>query len=99
MAAAQADLEQIQINGEPKWHYVSDSARYGFCSNCGAHLFWRNDNNPYLSVTGGSLDDASGLSVAGHIFTAEKGAYYQLPGTHVQHSEWCAEGEIGVARS
>ena len=88
MAAAQADLKDIIINGEPKWYYVSDTSRHGFCPDCGAQLFWRNDDNPYLSITGGSLDDASNLEVRGHIYTGEKGDYYELPPNVEQHLSW-----------
>lgn len=79
MAAAQTGLSDIEITGEPRWYYVTQKSRYGFCPNCGSQLFWRNDDEEYMSVTGGSLDDASGLAVGGHIFTGEKGKYYKLP--------------------
>ena len=88
MAAAQADLDKISISGEPKWYYVNDSSRYGFCPDCGSQLFWRNDNNPYLSITGGSLDDSSNLEARGHIYTGEKGHYYQLPPEVEQYVTW-----------
>jgi hypothetical protein len=94
MAAAQVDIDKIVIRGEPKWHYVSDRARHGFCPECGSQLFWRNDEKPFLSVTGGSLDDATGLEVKGHIFTKEKGHYYEVPEEDRQYSEWCERGEI-----
>ena len=61
MAASQVDLSQIDISGEPKWYYVSEKSRHGFCSDCGSQMFWRNDDNEYLSVTGGSLDDTLSL--------------------------------------
>lgn len=88
MAAAQVDLDNIQINGEPKWHYVTDNARYGFCSNCGSHLFWRNDKNDYMSLTAGCMDNTSGLGDKGHIFVAEKGDYYDLPVEAKQSECW-----------
>lgn len=94
MAAAQTDLDNIKITGEPKWHYVSENSRHGFCPECGSQLFWRNDQHEYLSITGGSMDDASCIEVKGHIFTAEKGKYYQIPNDDVKYLQWCAEGEI-----
>jgi hypothetical protein len=86
MAAAQVDLNNIAILGEPKWYYVSADSRYGFCADCGCQLFWRNDRNDYLSLTGGGLDDTEGLTVAGHIFTSEKGAYYEIDALGKQYS-------------
>ncbi len=88
MAASQVELANITIQGAPKWHYVSDYARYGFCPDCGSHLFWRNDKNPYLSVTGGSIDCSRGLEVGGHIFCAEKADYYQIPDGETQFFRW-----------
>lgn len=78
MAAAQVAPADIEINGQPKWYYVSDVSRHGFCPNCGSQLFWRNDTNEYLSITGGGLDDATGIEFAGHVYVGEKGEYYEL---------------------
>lgn len=94
MAAAQADLDQIEINGEPQWYYVNARSRYGFCPQCGSQMFWRNDENQYLSVTGGSIDDASGVTVKGHIYTQEKGRYYELPDTEATYPLACTSGEL-----
>mgnify|MGYP000058110555 FL=1 len=79
MAASQVDIADISVVGSPKWFYVSEKSRYGFCSECGSQLFWRNDDNDYLSVTGGSLDASKGLKVGGHIFTCEKAEYVKIP--------------------
>ncbi len=96
MAAAQVGLSDIDITGEPKWYYVSDKSRHGFCSECGSQMFWRNDDNAFLSITGGSLDDARGLAVKGHIFTDEKGEYYTIPDTEPQFSLWWDEEDEQV---
>ncbi|NND00711.1 MAG: GFA family protein [Gammaproteobacteria bacterium] len=94
MAAAQVDLDQIVITGQPKWYYVSATSRYGFCPDCGAQMFWRNDENEYLSVTGGSIDDARNLTVKGHIFAYEKGQYYDLPKADLRYAQHCPPGEL-----
>ena len=88
MAAAQVALDDIMIQGEPKWYYVSEKSRHGFCPDCGSQLFWRNDDNPYLSITGGSMDDATSIEAKGHIFTQEKGHYYQIPENQDQYPLW-----------
>lgn len=87
MAASQVPLDKIQISGEPKWYYVSDNSRHGFCPDCGSQVFWRNDNNDYMSITAGSMDN-SDLPNKGHIFTAEKGDYYDIPDDEVQRKTW-----------
>jgi hypothetical protein len=88
MAAVQVDFENFTLRGEPKWYYVSDVSRHGFCGDCGCQLFWRNDNNDYLSVTAGSLDNTAGLMLKGHVFTAEKGGYYKIPKADLQYSKF-----------
>ena len=91
MAASQVNLDDIKINGEPKWFYVNQRSRHGFCPDCGSQLFWRNEENSYMSITGGSMDDTQGLSNKGHIFVAEKGAYYQLPEDEQQSDRWSGD--------
>lgn len=91
MAASQVALEDIEIKGEPKWYFVNTRSRHGFCPNCGSQMFWRNEENPYLSITGGSMDDSSDLPNKGHIFVAEKGDYYELPSDEVQCAQWTDE--------
>lgn len=66
------------------WYAASDRARRGFCARCGAGLFWEAldqpdaGDGPRITVTAGSLDDASGLRVDRHIFVDHKGAYYDI---------------------
>lgn len=91
MAASQVDLDDIEIKGEPKWYYVNERSRHGFCPNCGSQLFWRNDQNPFMSLTAGCMDDTSGLRIKGHIFVAEKGHYYELPEHEEQAQHWTVD--------
>lgn len=88
MAAAQVNLSDIEIKGEAKWYYVSDSSRHGFCPDCGSQIFWRNDKNDYLSVTGGSMNDTTSVELAGHVFVGEKGDYYQIPSDEKRYLCW-----------
>lgn len=66
------------------WYASSDRARRGFCARCGAGLFWEAldqggaEVGPRITVTAGSLDDASALRVERHIFVDHKGAYYDI---------------------
>jgi len=88
MAAAQVALSDIDIHGQPKWHYVSDDSRHGFCPDCGSQLFWRNDKNQYLSITAGSVENEEALTVAGHVFVGEKGRYYELGANEPRFLRW-----------
>ena len=88
MAAAQVDLDNIEIDGEPKWFYVSESARHGFCPDCGSQIMWRNDKNSFMSLTAGCMDNTEDLEIACHIFCEEKGDYYQIPESESNFSRW-----------
>ena len=73
------------------WYRASDQARRGFCSRCGSTLFWQLGEADSISITAGSLDGYSGLSIAGHIFVADKGDYYQLDDDLPQHDQGGAQ--------
>lgn len=78
VAATAAPREAVAISGAPVWFASSETARRGFCGTCGSNLFWDSPDSITLSIFAGTLDDASGLSLAGHIFTGDKGAYYTI---------------------
>ena len=61
-----------------KWYVSSDKARRGFCRECGASLFWQPANAAETSVSAGSLDQPSGLILAGHIFCDDIADYYTV---------------------
>ena len=79
-AATQAARSNVEIAGGEAitWYRASENAERGFCSRCGSALFWNWDGADRLSILAGSLDDPSGLSLIGHIYTAEKGDYYAI---------------------
>ena len=74
--AAKTDLT-FQAGATLRWYRSSDVARRGFCGTCGSFLFW-DDGGPDWSINVGSLDQPTGLSLASHIFVAEKGDYYMI---------------------
>jgi hypothetical protein len=76
-AARVADFT-ILSEAELRWYEASAEARRGFCGRCGSTLFWAAHGKDYISIAAGSLDDASGLKFACHIFVADKGAYYEI---------------------
>ena len=78
VAATAAPREAAAISGVPVWFASSPSARRGFCGVCGSNLFWDSTDSATLSIFAGTLDDSSGLTLAGHIFTDDKGAYYEI---------------------
>lgn len=70
--------KSMTIEGTPKWYRASDFARRGFCGDCGSSLFWQRDGSDIIDVAAGALDSPTGLRLQGHIFTADKGDYYQI---------------------
>jgi hypothetical protein len=61
-----------------RWYRSSDKAERGFCGECGASLFWRGDGQDRISIAAGSLDAPTGLRTVKHIFTADRGDYYEI---------------------
>jgi hypothetical protein len=59
------------------WYVSSRDARRGFCGTCGSNLFWDGPGS-HLSIFAGTLDGPTGLTLAGHIFCADKGDYYDI---------------------
>jgi hypothetical protein len=80
MAATAARRTDFQLLSDAglAWYAASHEARRGFCARCGSTLFWDGAGRDYLSIAAGSLDDSSGLTVACHIFVANKGGYYEI---------------------
>ena len=77
-AATTAPRAAVAITGTVRWYACKPGVRNGFCPECGAQLFWEVDGSPDLSVEMGAFDGPTGLRLAGHIFTAEKGDYYEI---------------------
>lgn len=74
-AAATSDL---QVDGEVRWFRSSDKAERGFCPVCGSSLFWRRLGSDVIDVAAGAVDTPTGLRLAGHIYTGDKGDYYEI---------------------
>lgn len=79
-AATNVANERLQIEGAGNltWYRASPDAARGFCATCGSALFWRFDGEAHTSVLAGSFDQPTGLKLAGHIFCADKGDYYEI---------------------
>ena len=77
MAATAVPRDKIDVSGRVTWFASSANARRGFCAICGSQLFWDGPSDN-LAIFAGSLDNPTGLSMAGHIYVADKGDYYDL---------------------
>ncbi|MEM7429976.1 MAG: GFA family protein [Pseudomonadota bacterium] len=61
-----------------KWYRASDFASRGFCERCGSAVLWKHDDEDRMSFSAGSLDDSSRFRLTKHIFTDDKGSYYEI---------------------
>jgi len=77
VAATSAPRGAVEIVGEVRWFRSSATARRGFCPVCGSNLFWEGSGS-HLSIFAGTLDGDPGVRLVGHIFCADKGAYYEI---------------------
>jgi hypothetical protein len=64
--------------GALAWYPSSEKVRRGFCARCGSTLFWEPLHRDWTSVALGSVEGATGLRLARHIFVADKGDYYDI---------------------
>lgn len=93
-AASREDLVVVQDRGL-RWidsPHSDAHARRGFCGECGSTLFWAAAGAPTISIAAGSLDDPSGLQVAGHWYVSQAGAYYDVPDDGLPHHSRAGDG-------
>jgi hypothetical protein len=70
------------------WYRASASAGRGFCKTCGSLLFWKGDGRDYTSIAAGAIDGATDLKIEGHIYSADKGDYYDILDGEYQKAQW-----------
>ncbi|MGH6610265.1 MAG: GFA family protein [Burkholderiaceae bacterium] len=72
-----SSLRMIEARGL-KWYDSSGFARRGFCSECGASIFWERLTGDLVSIAAGALDPPTGLKTTLQIFTDSAGDYYEI---------------------
>jgi hypothetical protein len=75
----QASLRMTN-DADLRWFEATPAAKRGFCGACGSLLFWNPRYEDKISVSLGALSEPHPGTVAKHIYTAHKGAYYQIDG-------------------
>jgi len=73
----------LKINGADRisWFHTSGKVRRGFCSTCGASIFFDpidREKNNWIGISMGAFDTPTETGLALHIFVAEKGDYYEI---------------------
>jgi hypothetical protein len=74
-----AALEEHLVVGATdalRWIASPESEREslrGYCGECGSSLFWNSPHTERISIAAGTLDQPTGLRIAGHIYTHQAG--------------------------
>jgi len=79
-ASTDVPRSAIVITGQENltWYQSSEKVRRGFCSTCGAALFWDPRARDGIGVAMGAFDTPTSTHLEKHIFVAEKGDYYEI---------------------
>lgn len=77
-ASAHVPKSELAVNGPVNWYEASAAARRGFCPRCGSFLFWAAHDEETISFALGAVDEPTGIVLERHIFTADKGDYYEI---------------------
>jgi hypothetical protein len=79
-ASTNVPRSAIVITGEENltWYPSSEKVRRGFCSTCGAALFWDPPARDWIGVAMGAFDTPTSTHLEKHIFVGEKGDYYEI---------------------
>jgi hypothetical protein len=78
----------IQGGQHITWFHSSQKVRRGFCAQCGSTLFFDPldvNKHQWIAVAMGALDCKTDAKIKLHIFTAEKGDYYEIPVDEQRH--------------
>lgn len=77
-SSAHVPDDALKFRGEVRWFQSSERARRGFCPVCGASLFWKHADDDHTSFALGCIDGSPDGRLEKHIFTADKGDYYDI---------------------
>ena len=95
VAAAGVKREHLKIAGDVNWLPISEASKSGHCMSCGSYMFWDEAARDTVSILAGNIDDSEGLSVKGHIFVKDKGAYYEITDGLPQYEAFPPQGTRG----
>ncbi|MEM9430550.1 MAG: GFA family protein [Pseudomonadota bacterium] len=88
-ASADVPRDRIRIIGQDAitWYWTSEKVRRGFCSTCGAPLFFDPPHRDWIAVAMGAFDGPTQTRLTRHIFVAHKGDYYDIVDGLPQNAE------------
>ena len=70
----------VTVEGEDRvtWYQSSEKVRRGFCGACGSSLVWDPIFRDWIGISMGAFEAPTNTRLAKHIFTADKGDYYDI---------------------
>lgn len=70
----------LTVRGDDRitWFQSSPKVRRGFCAVCGSSLFWDPIERDWIGVAMGAFDTPTDTKIAVHVYTGEKGDYYDF---------------------
>ena len=79
-ASTDVPRASLTIHGSEKltWFHSSERVQRGFCSVCGALLFWDPVKRDSIAIAMGAFDAPTDTHLRVHIFVADKGDYYEI---------------------
>ena len=79
-ASTNIPRDKLTVHGMDKvtWFQSSEKIRRGFCGTCGSVLFWDPPHLDWTSIALGAFDAPTGTHLEMHIFTSQKGDYYEI---------------------
>ena len=80
-ASTDVKREALTVHGADNvtWFQSSTKVRRGFCTTCGSNLFFDPViDTDWTAVSMGTFDTPTDTHLAVHIFTADKGDYYDI---------------------
>ena len=79
-ASTDVPRTRVTIRGEANltWFQSSPKVRRGFCATCGSFLFWDPPGRDRIAIAMGAFEAPTGTRLEKHIFTADKGDYYEI---------------------
>lgn len=96
---ARFDDLAFQNQSTLKWYQSSDQARRGFCSDCGASIFWKPVTGDMVSISAGLIDPPTGLEVIGHIYVNDIADFHTLPDDDLPRFAASSAGKLDGDRS
>ncbi len=79
-ASVEAPKSAVTVQGEADltWYQSSPKVRRGFCRTCGSSLFFEPLFHDWTAIAYGAFDADTQTKLARHIFTNDKGDYYDI---------------------